>query len=76
MSRKKQGREFSAWAGTNQGVNAHLAPAEPPEEVEIGGSPVIDQSHEYVIRRNAPDSIEAECTRTTRVVPRAKGSAG
>ncbi len=59
MSKRKPVREDSAWAGTDQGVNAHLAPAAPPSRVQIGGAPIVEQSHEYVIRkkpdRNAQD---------------------
>lgn len=56
MTEKKKGGEDSAWGGTNEGVNAHLVSATPPKRLEIGGAPVSEQSHEYVIRKRKPDA--------------------
>ena len=28
----------------------------PPEELEVNGAPVIEQSHEFVIRKSRPDA--------------------
>ena len=59
MSKANDGREDSAWAGTDQGMNAHLIPAAPPRRLEIGGAPATENSHEHVLRkkpsRNAQD---------------------
>jgi hypothetical protein len=49
MSSEPRPDEFSAWAGADVDANAHLVRARPPRRVEIGGAPVADQSHEFVI---------------------------
>ena len=51
MTKPNNSGENSAWAGISAGVNAHLVPAAPPERLEVGGAPVTEQSHEYVIRK-------------------------
>jgi hypothetical protein len=63
MTRRERG-EDSTWAGTEIGANAYLVPAAPPQRVEIGGAPVSEQSHEYVIRKPridpSADGVEAQ----------------
>ena len=51
MTKPNNSGENSAWAGISGGLNAHLVAADPPKRLEVGGSPVTEQSHEYVISK-------------------------
>ena len=51
MSGKDTSGEFAAWFGPNSGAAAHLVPANPPKSLEVNGAPVVEQSHEYVLKK-------------------------
>ena len=56
MSRKDKGDGLSIWAGHDKEDAAHPIPAAPPKDLTVNGSPVVDQSHEYVIRKPRLDA--------------------
>ena len=56
MNGKGTAGEFSIWTGHNKEDAAHLAPVAPPRHLEINGSPIVEQSHEYVIRKPVLDA--------------------
>ena len=56
MTDEKKGGEPSAWAGTDIAVDARLVPAAPSRRLEVGGAPVTEKSHEFVIRKPNPDA--------------------
>lgn len=50
-------QEFSTWAGSDKDAPAHLVPVGPPKQLEVNGAPVIEQSHEYVLKKKpGPDA--------------------
>ena len=50
-------RDFSTWAGSDKEAPEHLVPVSPPKQLEVNGAPVIEQSHEFVLKKKpAPDA--------------------
>jgi hypothetical protein len=49
-------RGSSVWVGADTEAPAQLVPASPPKRLEVNGAPVIEQPHEFVIRKPHPDA--------------------
>jgi hypothetical protein len=46
----------STWAGADKDAPAHLVPVAPPKRLEVNGAPIVEQSHEFVIRNPRPNA--------------------
>jgi hypothetical protein len=57
MSVERDGNSgWSVWVGADKEAPAQLVPVSPPARLEVNGAPVVEQSHEFVIRKQRPDA--------------------
>ena len=52
----ENGRKQASIWDNDAGVPKLVPAAEPPQRVEIGGAPISDQSHEFVVRKPKSDA--------------------